>query len=134
MLVAGVSEQDLQGRLKKIVEEIELAGNVILYIPDIHNLVKTSGTAYLSAADALMPIIINNAFPVVGSTYPREYKQLIEPRSDFAGLFEAIRVNEITEAEAQKVLTYESLILEKKFGLTISFGAVKKSVLLGKTR
>lgn len=131
-LVAGAAPEELQARIKEIVDEILAAGNVILYIPDIHNLVKTSGTAYLSAADALMPIIMNNAFPIVGSTYPREYKQLIEPRSDFAGLFEVIRVNEVTEAEAQKILTYDSLILEKKFGVTISFGAIKKSAALAK--
>ena len=131
-LAAGAAPEELGARIKKIVDEILVAGNVILYIPDIHNLVRTSGTAYLSAADILMPIIMNNAFPIVGSTYPREHKQLIEPRSDFAGLFEAIRVNEITETEAQKVLTYDCLILERKFGVTISFGAVKKSVLLAK--
>src|SRR5258708_22356853 len=77
-LIAGAAPEELNARLKKIVEEILLAGNIILYIPDIHNLVKTSGTAYLSAADALMPIIMNNAFPIVGSSYPKEFKQSIE--------------------------------------------------------
>ncbi len=131
-LVAGAPPEELNARLKKIVEEIEVAGNIILYIPNIHNLVRTSGTAYLSAADALMPIIMNNNFPVIGATYPKDYKQYIEARSDFAGAFEAIRVNEITEAEAEKILSYESAILEKKFHIVISFGAIKKSVVLAK--
>jgi ATP-dependent Clp protease ATP-binding subunit ClpC len=131
-LVAGAAPEILNARLKTIVEEIYLAGNIILYIPDIHNLVKTSGTAYLSAADALMPVIMNNAFPIVGATYPNEFKQLIEPRSDFAGAFEVIRVSEITETEAEKILTYESAILEKQAGVTISFGAVKRAVALAK--
>jgi ATP-dependent Clp protease ATP-binding subunit ClpA len=122
----------LEKRLKTIVEEIFMAGNVILYIPDIHNLVRTSGTAYLSAADALMPVIMANNFPVVGSTYPKEFKQLVEPRSDFVGIFEKIPVNEITEAEAEKILTYSSLLLEKKAGITISFGAIKRAVVVAK--
>jgi ATP-dependent Clp protease ATP-binding subunit ClpC len=75
---------------------------------------------------------MSNNFPVIGATYPRELKQLIEPRSDFAGAFEVIRVNEISEAEAEKVLIYGSLLLEKKFGVTVSFGAVKKAVVLAK--
>ena len=54
---------------------------------------------HLSAADILAPIINNNAFPVIGATYPKEYKQLIEPQSDFANAFEMIRVNEISEDE-----------------------------------
>jgi ATP-dependent Clp protease ATP-binding subunit ClpC len=131
-LVAGAPPEELEARLKTIVEEIFTAGNIILYIPDIHNLVRTSGTAYLSAADALMPVIMANNFPIVGSTYPREFKQLIEPRSDFAGVFEKIPVNEITEEEAEKLLTYESVLLEEEADITISFGAVKRAVFLAK--
>lgn len=131
-LVAGAAPEELEARLKQIVEEIFMAGNIILYIPDIHNLVRTSGTAYLSAADALMPVIMQNNFPIVGSTYPKEFKQLVEPRTDFVGIFETIQVNEITEAEAEKILIFESLLLEKKANITVSFGAVKRSVVLAK--
>ena len=131
-LVAGAAPEELEARLKQIVEEIFMADNIILYIPDLHNLVRTSGTAYLSAADALMPIIMANNFPIVGTTYPKEFKQLIEPRSDFVGIFESISVNEITEAEAEKILIYESLLLERKARITVSFGAVKRAVLLAK--
>lgn len=131
-LVAGAPPEELNARLKKIIEEILFAGNVILYIPDIHNLVKTSGTAFISAADALMPIIMNNDFPIIGTTYPKEFKEFIEPRSDFVGAFEVIRVAEIKESDAEKLLSYESLILERQFGVTISFGAVKKAVSLGR--
>jgi len=131
-LVAGATAEELNSRLKKIVEEIEIAGNVIIYIPDIHNLVRTSGAAYLSAADQLMPVIMNNAFPIIGATYPKEFKQFIEPRSDFAGAFEIIRVNEISESDAEKVLSYDGLLLEREFGVAVSFGAIKKSVVLAK--
>ena len=131
-LVAGAPPEQLSERLKRIVEEIRIAGNVIIYIPEIHNLVKTSGTAYLSAADALMPIIMSNDFPIVGTTYPSEFKQLIEPRSDFVGAFEVIPVAEISSSDAERVLTYECLILEKKYGLTISFGAIKRAVAVAK--
>ncbi len=131
-LVAGAPPEELSARLKKIVEEIYMAGNIIVYIPDIHDLVHTSGTAYLSAADILMPVIKNNAFPVVGATYPREFKQFIEPRSDFVGAFEVIHISEVTEAEAGKVLTYESLLLEEQSRVLISFGAVKCAVTLAK--
>jgi ATP-dependent Clp protease ATP-binding subunit ClpC len=131
-LVAGAAPEELEARLKRIVEEIFMAGNIILYIPDIHNLVRTSGTAYLSAADALMPVIMANNFPIIGATYPKEFKQLLEPRSDFVGIFESITVNEITEAEAEKILIYSSLLLERKARITVSFGAVKRAVVLAK--
>jgi ATP-dependent Clp protease ATP-binding subunit ClpC len=131
-LVAGAPPEELSARLKKIIEEITAAGNIILYIPDIHNLLRTSGTAYLSAADEIMPVIMDNRFPIIGSSYPRDFKQLIEPRSDFAGVFEVIRVDEISEADAEKVLSYDGLLLERQFHITVSFGAVKKAVVLAK--
>ncbi len=131
-LVAGATPDELAARLKRIVDEISMAGNIILYIPDIHNLVRTSGTAYLSAADMLLPVIMNNEFPVVGATYPREFKEFVEPRSDFAGAFEIIRMNELAEAEAERLLAYEGLVLEAEHRVTISFGAVKRAVALAK--
>ncbi len=131
-LVAGAPPDELQKRLGRIVDEIYLAGNVILYIPDIHNLLKTSGTAYLSAADALMPIINNNAFPIIGTAPPKEFKEFLESHTDFTSNFEVIRVEEISEEEARELLVYESLIFEKQFGVVVSFGAVKEAVRLAK--
>ncbi len=131
-MVSGAAPEEVQKRIGEIVEEIMTAGNIILYIPDIHNLVHTSGQAFLSAADALIPVIENDAFPIVGSTYPREYKQMIEPRSDFTSAFEVIRINELSERDAQRVLTYEAVLLEGKHKVNISFGAIKMAVQLAK--
>jgi ATP-dependent Clp protease ATP-binding subunit ClpC len=129
-LIAGGSPEELQTRLTTITNEIMLAGNVILIIPDIHNLVKTSGDAYLSAADALLPIIRSNRFPVLGTTYPHEYQEHIEPRSDFAGLFETVDIKEVTIEEAEEVLVYEALLLENYLKVNITFGAIKSAVSL----
>lgn len=131
-VVAGASPEEVQARFIRIVDEIIKAGNIILYLPEFHDLVKTSGTAYLSVADSLMPIIKNNDFPIIGSSYPLEFKRDIETRSDIAGLFEVIPVNEITQEEAEELLVYKSLILEREFKAVISFGAVKKAVVLAK--
>ena len=131
-LVAGASPEELQARLKIIADEIFIAGNIILYIPDFHNLLKTSGNYYLSAADALIPIIKNNSFPVIGATYPREFKEMVETRSDITGIFEVVRVEEISEADARRVLIYESLIYEKKTGIVVGFSAIKSAVTLAK--
>ncbi len=131
-LISNGAPEEFGARIAKVVEEIIMAGNVILYIPDIHNLVKSSSAAYLTAADALMPIMKSNAFPILGTSYPREFKQLLEPRSDFVGAFEIIPVNEISVADAETVLAYESLILERQNHVTISFGAIKRATLLAK--
>ena len=129
-IVSGADRGVLQERMNKIIEEIMQAGNIILYIPDIHNLTKTSGNNNLNAADILLPAISSSSFSVIGSTYPKEYKQSIEPHSDFAKAFEIIRVNELSVADATQLLVYDSIILEKKFKVMVTFGAIKQSVLL----
>jgi ATP-dependent Clp protease ATP-binding subunit ClpC len=131
-LIAGAAPEELNARLKNVVDEILTAGNIILFIPDIHNLVRTSGAAYLSAADALMSVITSNRFPIVGTSYPHEFKEFIEPRSDFVGNFETIMVNEISEADAEKILIYESFLLERQSRIAVSFGAIKRAVVLAK--
>lgn len=131
-LVAGAEAAELQARVKAIVDEIVNAGNVILYIPDIHNLVLTSGTKNLSAADVLLPAITGGAFPVIGVTYPREFKQHIEPQSEFLNAFDVIRVPEISGDEAVRLMVYESIILEAQHRVIVSFGAVKEAVRLAK--
>jgi len=128
--IAGASFEEVSARMNKIVEEIISAGNVILYISDIHNLAKTSGQGSLSPADILSPIINNDAFPIIGATCPRDFKALIEPQSDFSSAFEIIRINEISEDEAIKLLTYDSLILERRYKIIISLKAIKQAVVL----
>lgn len=131
-LVAGAAEGEIQERIKKILDEIYRAGNIILYIPDIHNLLKTASGRGVSAADVLLPAIKGSAFSVIGATYPREYKEYIEPNSDFASIFELIKVQEISETEAVKFLVYASLLLEKQYKIIISFAALKETVSLSR--
>ncbi len=129
-MMAGAEEGQLRERTKKIIEEVVRAGNVILYIPDIHNLAKTIGKSGLSVADVLLPAIRGTDFSVIGATYPKEFRQIIELQTEFSKSFDVIRVEEVSEAEAIKILVYQSIILERQFHLKISFGAVKQSVVL----
>lgn len=131
-LVSGAVEGELQSRIKKILDEVVSAGNIILYIPDIHNLLKTSGQGRISGADMILPAIKSSAFSVVGATYPQEFKQHIEPSNDFVSAFENIRVQEISEGEAVQFLVYDSLLLEREYKTVISFAAIKEAVLLSK--
>ncbi len=128
-LTSGATEEELTKRINTIASEIVSAGNIILYIEDIHNLVKSNG-GEISAADVFLPIVRNDEFPVIGSTYPKEYKALIETRTEFADAFTVIPVAEISEEEAIKLLTYESIILEKRFHVEITFGAIKEAARL----
>ena len=95
-------------------------------------MVKTSGQLRLSAVDILMPAIKSNAFSVIGATYPREFKQFLEPNNDFISTFEVIRVQEIKEEEAVKFLVFNGIILEQQYKIVISFAAIKEAVKLAR--
>ena len=127
-LVSRASPEELSDRLKKIIDEIVLAGNVILYIPDIDNLVKTSGEGFLSAIDLILPAIKAKSFPLIGVTYPKEYRQLIEPQTDFRSSFETVFVKEISPQLSLRILIYLSLILERQYKIEIKYRAIKKAI------
>ncbi|MEK7651221.1 MAG: ATP-dependent Clp protease ATP-binding subunit [Patescibacteria group bacterium] len=129
-LVADATGDVLSGRLQKITDEILLAGNIVLFIPNIHDLFRTAETKALNAIDVILPIIRSNGIPVIGETYPREFKQFIEPRSDFLEQFEIVKVEEISEEEAVRYLTYESLIMEREYRVFISYRAIREAVVL----
>jgi ATP-dependent Clp protease ATP-binding subunit ClpC len=129
-LVAGADAGEIAKRVQGVAQEIATAGNVILYIPDMHNLLQTSGAAYLSAADALMPVVMNDTFPVIGATYPAEFKKHVEPRSDITGSFEVIRMEEVSEEEAQELLLIEARFLEAEHRVRVAFTAVREAVAL----
>lgn len=127
-LIANAPSEVLAGRLQKIAEEITLAGNIILFIPNIHDLFRTGQNKTISAIDIILPMVRNENIPLIGETYPREFKQFIEPRSDFLDQFEVVNVEEINEAEATRLLVYNSLIFERQYKIFITFRAVRSAV------
>lgn len=129
-LLGNAPPEILASRIQKIFNEIVLAGNIVLFIPNIHDLFRTAQAKSLSAIDLLLPLVRNSAIPLIGETYPREFKQYIEPRTDFLDQFDVVRVEEINEGEAIRFLAYYSLILEKEFGVYITFRAVGSAVRL----
>lgn len=131
-LVSGADQGEIQRRVEGAFNELYKAGNVVLYIPDIHNLARTAGPKQLSAAQTVLPLILSNDFPTVGATYPAEFKQFIETDSQFRNAFEVVRVSEISDEEAELVLAYRSVLLEKQYKVKITFGAIASAVELAK--
>ncbi len=130
-LMANATEDVLSARLKEMTDEIIMAGNIVLFVPNIHDLFRTSESS-LNAIDIVLPIIRSGSIPVIGETYPREFKEYIEPRTDFLDQFEVVRVEEVTEEEAVQFLIYQSLLLEKEYNVFIPFSSIKESVYLAK--
>ncbi len=127
-LLAGAEEGELQERIQTIFNEILSARNIILYIPDIHNLIRTEAGKGLAVAHTIIPIITSNDFPVIGNSYPEEYKKVIQPDNSFSEAFELIRLQEVSVSEAELILSYDSLLLEEIYKVEISYSAIKAAV------
>jgi len=121
---------EIQERFAMMMEETVVATNVVLYIPDLHNLALTAQNNQLGGLEALEPILNASVIPVVGTTSPKLYRQIIELNPRFKDLFETVRVEELSQEEALKLLVFESVILEKKWRVIISYPALKKIVEL----
>ncbi len=129
-LLANADPGILADRLKKIVDEIFQAGNIILHIPEFSDLFRTSERGTLSAIDILAPIFSDNAVPVVAEVFPQNFKQSVVGRSDIMQSFEVIKVEEITQEEAAIFMVYNSLFLEQSFKVTVTFPAIRQAVNL----
>jgi len=129
-LIANATSEELAGRLQNITKEILFAGNIVLFIPNMHDLFRNSGSESINAIDVLLPIISSEAIPTIGETYPREFKQFIASRTDFLDQFDVIRIEEISLTDSVRFLIYMSILLEKQFRVTISFRAIKRLVEL----
>jgi len=127
-LVSGAEQSDIQGRARTVFDEVAQAGNVILFIPNIHTFLQTGGASQISAAENILPLIASGQNPVIGSTTSEDFKQFIEKNSLFREAFETIRVEEVTEEEAGIILSHEAIVLEQQYHVKVTFKAISTAV------
>jgi ATP-dependent Clp protease ATP-binding subunit ClpC len=105
-VVAGTRFRgDFEERLKKIMEEVRTAGNIILVIDEIHTLVGAGGTeGGLDAANILKPALARGELQCIGATTLDEYRQHIERDAALERRFQPILVGEPSVAETIDIL------------------------------
>ena len=105
-VVAGTRFRgDFEERLKKIMEEVRSAGNIILVIDEIHTLVGAGGTeSGLDAANILKPALARGELQCIGATTLDEYRQHIERDAALERRFQPILVGEPSVAETIDIL------------------------------
>lgn len=115
--------------IKRVADEIVVAGNVILYLPDFQHLAQASG-AYVAAADVLLPILTADTFPVLAATTPEAYARILETRGDVAGTFQVVRMGELSTDEVVNVLAGSAREVERAHKVSISISALKSAATL----
>ena len=105
-MIAGTKYRgDFEDRIKNAIEEIKKAGNIILFIDELHTIVGAgSAEGSADAANILKPALSRGDFQVIGATTIKEYRKYIEKDSALERRFQPITVGEPNEDEAILIL------------------------------
>lgn len=131
-MVAGAKYRgDFEERIKKCLSEVKKAGDVILFIDEIHTIVGAgSAEGAVDAANILKPLLARGEVQVVGATTLNEYRKYIEKDSALERRFSPVTVGEPTEDETIKILEGLRDKYEAHHNVKISEGAIKAAVEL----
>jgi len=106
-VVAGTKYRgEFEDRLKKIMDEIRQAGNIILFIDELHTLIGAGGAeGAIDASNILKPALARGELQCVGATTLDEYRKYIEKDAALERRFQPIQVDEPTPEDAIKILS-----------------------------
>jgi ATP-dependent Clp protease ATP-binding subunit ClpC len=105
-MVAGTKYRgDFEERIKAAIEEVKKAGDVILFIDEMHTLVGAgSAEGSTDAANMLKPSLARGDFQVIGATTLAEYRKYIEKDAALERRFQPLTVGEPNESDAVEIL------------------------------
>ena len=132
-LVAGTQFRgQFEARVKGLIEEIRDAGNVILFIDEIHNLVGAGDSAEgsMNAANILKPALSRGEIQVIGATTFKEYRKYIEKDAALERRFQPVTIEEPSIADAIDVLMGVKSYYEGYHGVTVPEELIGKIVRL----
>ena len=131
-LIAGAAYKgEIEDRLKKIIAEIKLEENVILFIDEIHALLD-SKSGFGGAANLLKPELARGEITVIGATTSEEFQKFIESDEAFNRRFDKIIVEEPSEIVANKMLEKVVPNYVKHHEIEMEDGAIAETVSLCK--
>ena len=131
-LVAGTQFRgQFEGRIKGLIDEVKKAGNVILFIDEVHNLVGTGDAeGSMNAANILKPALSRGEIQVVGATTFEEYRKYIEKDAALERRFQPVKVEEPSIEDTISVLSGIKDYYEKYHAVKIPEELIPKIVRL----
>ncbi len=131
-LVAGTQFRgQFESRMKGLIEEIRKAGNVILVIDEVHNIVGAGDAeGSMNAANILKPALSRGEIQVIGATTFNEYRKHIEKDTALERRFQPVTVNEPGIEATMKILEGIAHYYEQFHGVSITKGILRQAVLL----
>ena len=131
-IVAGSKYRgEFEERIKKVLAEVAKAGNVLLFIDEIHPIIGAGGAeGAIDASNILKPALARGEVQVIGATTIEEYRKYIEKDAALERRFQPVVVEEPTEEEAISILKGLRGQYESHHHVTITDEAVEAAVRL----
>ncbi|MCH5316196.1 MAG: ATP-dependent Clp protease ATP-binding subunit [Eubacterium sp.] len=129
-MVAGTKYRgDFEERIKKAMDEVKSAGNVILFIDEVHTIMGAGAAeGATDAANILKPSLARGEIQVIGATTIDEYRKNIEKDAALERRFQSVMVGEPTEDEAIQILKGLRDKYEAHHKVKISDDAIENAV------
>lgn len=122
---------EFETRLNNIIKEIKKSKNIILFIDEIHTIVKTGGgEGSIDAANILKPYLANDKIKIIGATTTMEYEKFIAPDKALSRRFQSVMVSEPSESETIQILLGVKTSYEAYHNVKISDDNIKNIVHL----
>jgi len=132
LLVAGTKYRgEFEDRVKKVMEEVRKAKNVILFIDELHTIIGTGGSeGSLDAANLFKPALARGELQCIGATTLDEYRKHIEGDGALERRFQSVLVEEPSQLEAIQILRGIKRQYEIFHNVTITDDAIQEAVHL----
>lgn len=133
-LVAGTKYRgEFEEKLKSVIEEVKTAGDVILFVDELHTIVGAGAAeGAIDASNIMKPYLARGEIQMIGATTLKEYKKYIERDGALERRFQTVAVEEPSDEECLVILSGVRERYEKYHGLKISNEALEAAVELSR--
>ncbi len=131
-MVAGSKYRgEFEERIKRVIREVIDAGNIYLFLDEIHTLIGAGGAeGAIDASNILKPSLSRGEIQLIGATTIAEYRKYIEKDAALERRFQPVMVEEPTESEAVEILNGVAYKYEEHHNVTITQEAIEAAVKL----
>lgn len=131
MIAGSKYRGEFEERIKKVLQEVMQAGNVLLFIDEIHTIIGAgSAEGTMDASNILKPSLARGELQLIGATTIEEYRKHIEKDAALERRFQPITVDEPSEDESVRILEGLRPRYEAHHKVSITDTAIKEAVQL----
>lgn len=122
---------EFEERIKKVINEVAAAGNILLFIDEFHTIIGAGGAeGALDASNILKPALARGEIQVIGATTMEEYRKYVEKDAALERRFQPVVVEQPSEEETVEILSGLRQLFEDHHHVSITEEAVEAAVKL----